>query len=318
MKTYAPDYYGEFKCIASECRHNCCIGWEIDIDRHTLEYYRSIGGRLGERLKQSISKDECPHFILGKDERCPFLGRDNLCDIIRELGEDALCDICSDHPRYRSFFASREEIGTGLACEASARLIVTKEKKTVLIPIEDDNTAMEMEDIPAEESEFFALRNSAFDILSDRTKGIGERLSAFLELCGSRQTDINAANYLPILSKLECMQKEWQELLCDISECDFPMELPRCFDTPFEQLAIYFVFRHLSKSLDGYDLGSVAAFCVFSTKMIMLLCAYHLYTYGELTFDDIAEAARMFSCEIEYSEENTDTLIDTDICGRRA
>ena len=27
-----PDYYPEFRCSASACKHNCCIGWEIDID----------------------------------------------------------------------------------------------------------------------------------------------------------------------------------------------------------------------------------------------------------------------------------------------
>ena len=42
MKTVAPDYYPNFKCIASECRHNCCIGWEIDIDEDTFEYYKGL------------------------------------------------------------------------------------------------------------------------------------------------------------------------------------------------------------------------------------------------------------------------------------
>mgnify|MGYP006874698003 CR=1 FL=1 len=32
-----PDYYKEFKCIAGECRHSCCIGWEIDIDEETYK-----------------------------------------------------------------------------------------------------------------------------------------------------------------------------------------------------------------------------------------------------------------------------------------
>ena len=27
-----PDYYKEFQCIADQCEHSCCIGWEIDVD----------------------------------------------------------------------------------------------------------------------------------------------------------------------------------------------------------------------------------------------------------------------------------------------
>ena len=33
MKTYAPKYYQQFHCIADKCKHSCCIGWEIDIDK---------------------------------------------------------------------------------------------------------------------------------------------------------------------------------------------------------------------------------------------------------------------------------------------
>ena len=35
MQNAYPDYYPLFHCIADRCRHNCCIGWEIDIDSRT-------------------------------------------------------------------------------------------------------------------------------------------------------------------------------------------------------------------------------------------------------------------------------------------
>ena len=60
-----PDYYKKFKCIKSECRHNCCIGWEIDIDPDTYSFYRSVGNIFDE----NISTDGEPHFILGENER---------------------------------------------------------------------------------------------------------------------------------------------------------------------------------------------------------------------------------------------------------
>ena len=37
MKITAPDYYSQFKCIADQCRHTCCVGWEIEVDDEGLE-----------------------------------------------------------------------------------------------------------------------------------------------------------------------------------------------------------------------------------------------------------------------------------------
>ena len=50
MQNAYPDYYPLFHCIADRCRHNCCIGWEIDVDGDSLAAYDQIGGEMGERL----------------------------------------------------------------------------------------------------------------------------------------------------------------------------------------------------------------------------------------------------------------------------
>ena len=39
-----PAYYEEFQCVADACRHNCCIGWKIDIDEETAARYQKIPG----------------------------------------------------------------------------------------------------------------------------------------------------------------------------------------------------------------------------------------------------------------------------------
>ena len=103
MLTVYPDYYPTFRCIAGACKHSCCIGWEIDIDEESLARYKAMPGPLGERLRNHISADDPPHFVLGEGERCPFLNERNLCDLILEGGEGLLCQICDDHPRFRNF-----------------------------------------------------------------------------------------------------------------------------------------------------------------------------------------------------------------------
>ena len=54
-----PSYYKTFQCIADKCEHSCCIGWEIDIDEDSYDYYMGIEGAFGERLKeQTVTEDE--------------------------------------------------------------------------------------------------------------------------------------------------------------------------------------------------------------------------------------------------------------------
>ena len=51
MESFVPDYYSKFRCTAERCEHNCCIGWEIDIDEDSLSGYRQVKGEMGERLR---------------------------------------------------------------------------------------------------------------------------------------------------------------------------------------------------------------------------------------------------------------------------
>lgn len=51
MKSKVPDYYEEFHCIASECKHSCCIGWEIDVDIQTYRNYCNMNFRKKWKLK---------------------------------------------------------------------------------------------------------------------------------------------------------------------------------------------------------------------------------------------------------------------------
>ena len=124
MKLYAPHYYKNFKCIADRCRHSCCIGWEIDIDETSAARYATLTEGYGETVRASM-EGEPPHFRLGADERCPHLAENGLCNIISELGEEFLCDICREHPRFYNYANGRCEVGLGMACEEACRLILT-------------------------------------------------------------------------------------------------------------------------------------------------------------------------------------------------
>jgi len=125
MKIVKPDFYDHFHCLADRCHHSCCIGWEIDVDEESLSRYRKVTGAMGDLLQQHICCAEQPHFILGEGERCPFLEEDGLCKLIKELGEESLCDICREHPRFYNCFDQREEPVIILAVAPDHYLITT-------------------------------------------------------------------------------------------------------------------------------------------------------------------------------------------------
>ena len=124
-----PDFYDSFHCIGGKCPDNCCIGWELDIDDDTYEYYRSVKGPFGDRLRANMSgaekssESESVSFRLEVDGRCPFLNSENLCDICLELGPDALCRICTDYPRYSFEWGDAIEKSLTLSCPEAGRLL---------------------------------------------------------------------------------------------------------------------------------------------------------------------------------------------------
>ena len=146
MNIYVPEYYAAFRCTASKCAHTCCAGWEIDIDDGSLARYDRLPGDFGDEVRRCIDRDGTPHFMLTGDERCPLLTDDNLCRLILRQGEDALCQICADHPRFRNFFSCRVEMGLGLVCEEAARIILSWPRPLRLVRLEGDAAEAPTED----------------------------------------------------------------------------------------------------------------------------------------------------------------------------
>lgn len=292
MKLYAPDYYKQFKCIAHECTHSCCVGWEIEVDEHSLNYYRSITGDFGKKLNENIMcEDNSSVFRLGKNERCPFLNKNNLCDIIINLGEDKLCQICTDHPRFRNFYTARTEIGLGLTCEAAAEIILSKETKTSLIQLNETGLTS---DLTESELYFFEIRNKLFEIVQDRSKSFKER---FLELCSAAEISLpqlTAVQWAKELLTLEQLSDEWTSFLKSISDNETTNLKPS--DTQLEQLIVYFIFRHTTPD----TISNGLRFALVATDIITKLSPYS---------DSFIDLCRMFSSEIEYSEENTDYIM---------
>ena len=97
-------------------------------------------GELGEEIRKNIQKTGgVSHFSM-KNGRCAFLCEDNLCRIIKELGDGGLCHICREHPRFYSYLSGVTLGGVGMSCEAAAELILKQEWPSLygdIIPLLD-------------------------------------------------------------------------------------------------------------------------------------------------------------------------------------
>ncbi len=290
MLTITPNYYNDFKCIANKCKHSCCIGWEIDIDASTLEKYNNLKVGFADVLKSNIEFNEIPHFRLDQNEHCPFLSKNGLCDIITNLGEDMLCQICSDHPRFRNFYEEYQEIGLGLCCEAAAEIILTNKEKAKL------NLTDKTKEIP-----IIKFREKLFNIIQDRNFSIDERINNMLTFIDEQLPD--NTDWYNIFNSLEKMDKSWDQYLLRIKNGIDPTATDNSLDTAYEQLVVYLIFRHFLDSQYDDMIKERVLFTALIYKIIKKMNSTN-------TLEELIEIARLFSCEIEYSDENINTLLE--------
>ncbi len=303
MSIITPHYYKQFKCIANRCEHSCCIGWEIDVDNDTYETYCRMPGEFGDRLRMAISAETPHQFLLEKGERCPFLNEKNLCEIILNAGEDALCQICTDHPRFRTFYENDTEIGLGLCCEEAVRLILNETEPFHLIASGERSPT-------AKEAKRLSLREKFFDRISDRSKPIRKRLYQLMCFSDGFHRHKTVEAWADIYLQLEYMDNQWKKEFEKLSRVKTPLwkvEIP--FELAAEQLLCYFLYRYFCNVQEDFDLQKRIGFCALNVGMIFALFSVREINPSKTPMEELSELVRNYSSEIEYSEENVETLL---------
>ena len=299
MKLRLPEYFVDFACIGGKCTDSCCVGWELDIDEDTFEYYRTVPGPFGERLRLSMSEEneargsgdesgvfgsEGDHtFRLRVDGRCPFLNKENLCDIVLNLGPEALCTVCSEYPRYTFQLGSTIEKSLTLSCPEVGRLIFTMIRPMGFTETElgDELLGNPDEEPFTDDEETFcrgiaAVRDRAIALLSERPRPLPERIGRFYSFCIAAQQYLNehddplipaagitfdetssvGPDFLPegfpdfserlaILRELEVLDERWTHALAGLSAMENE-------DSYEERLRAYQAFRSCDP-LDDYE-----------------------------------------------------------------
>lgn len=306
MKIVYPDLFNKFHCIASACSDSCCIGWEVDIDPFTMSIYENAEGEFGRRLRANIAHDDCDHFIL-KGERCPFLNEKNLCDIFINMGEDALCDICSDHPRFYEWFGDRTEKGLGLCCEEVCRLLFEREDKLCFVTEENDEEA---EDVVLDKEfydELLEARKTIFDLLQNRNFPIKERA---LKLLDSTEEDDGKAALEAILDfyfSLESIDESWKKSLrwaCEHAEMLPDTDASSLNEVHYEHFLVYLIYRYYMKAVFDENVWEKLALTASAVVALRAVDLATILRKGDFTFADRVTNAKGFSKDVEYSGDN--------------
>jgi len=296
MKLYAPTYYQNFTCIADKCRHSCCIGWEIDVDDHTMQVYNTLTEGYGQIIKDSIDLEDTPHFRLCEGDRCPHLDEAGLCRIITNLGEGYLCHICREHPRFYNDTNYGKEVGLGMACEEACRLILSTENYEDMIELGEIDGQVDPID-------FDALHHRAqiYAILSDCSLLYTERLRMIADACGVSLSVKSDGEWRELLDSLEYLDEAHRALfsvyLSDSST-------PKALEKYLERGLAYFIYRHGAAAWDKEDFRRAMGLALFCERLIASVANAE----GVCDLAGLIEVARVVSEELEYSEENTEEI----------
>lgn len=200
-------YYNEFKCIGGACEDSCCDNWEIDLDDGSLKLYMSQKGEFGKRLKKCTRvKDK--QFILN-GTRCPFHNDDDLCDIFIEMGEEALCQTCTNFPRHIEEFDDLKEVSLTMSCPEASRIMLAKKDKMTFTCKEGRDSDYGLKEMkPVSRFAFwkrghenkldkplfdklYEARELIYDMLQDRTKWVPLRAACILSFAKELQDCID-------------------------------------------------------------------------------------------------------------------------------
>ncbi len=288
-----PRYYLDFKCIADRCRHSCCVGWEIDVDEHTLARYRALPCESGAEITQSIEEnEEGAHFRLCEGERCPHLTDKGLCRIITALGEGYLCDICREHPRFYHEIGGVWECGLGCACEEAARLVLAAEDYADFVEIEDGDEAFTTE--TGGDFDAFAHRAALYAALQKKGIPLAARLAEIEKAYGLDVT-LSSEAHQGLFEGLEYLNEAHRALFACACAAEFAPE--GALSRACERFFAYLIFRHASPAEDAAEFAVAVSLAHTLTRLF-----YALVKRCEWPAE---ECARVISEELEYSEQNT-------------
>ena len=147
-----------------------------------------------------------------------------------------------------------------------------------------------------------------FEIIQDRRFTIDERVEKIISEYRIHIPQKSISEWAEFYLSLEQLDPVWAKKLNRLKKSDGFFKNPsynKKNEIAFEQLAVYFLLRHLADGIYDGSLYSRIAFAILSLYMIREI----YLSENNDSISDLIEIARLYSSEIEYSDENIEKLI---------
>ena len=378
IKLRTPGYYKNFHCISSECKDNCCVGgWQIDIDEETAEYYSTVNGDFGKKLRDNIDYDNLCFKL--KDGKCPFLDNNNLCGIYKELGEEHIGIVCDQFPRFTEYFGNVKERGIGLACEEAAKIILTDRSNFSYSETDTDEDVFDDSEFDSSLADMLMLLRDEFMYVIEKTDyTFNQKMIIIINMAADFQNHINNNDYNSMNKlykkikqhdfntcfisdfrqisfneleqnmasvwyaylELETLGDEWPDFTDKIMDFLHPensnasennehesrkIQYNQAFEeytkylnsyyaentAELENILKYYIFRYLLKASYDHDLFGKIQLAAANIAILRDMEIYRFIQNGnKFSSDDRMDIIHIFSREVEYSEDNLETLAE--------
>ena len=193
-------------------------------------------------------------------------------------------------------------MGLGLCCEEAVRLTLTDTRHFELVKIGENND----EEYVPNESNFDAIsaRDGVISFIESEKCSFFEKLSR-IEKRYEIKTDFKTnTEWLEYLFSLEILDIEWQKILKSAENTEQKYDYTK-FNSIFEGFFKYLVYRHVSIAESENSFSGRLAFATLGVKVVGYLAARE----ENLTEARLFDIIRLYSSEIEYSEQNTADII---------
>ena len=287
-----PKYYDDFRCLAGSCPDSCCKEWDVWVDDASAEFYRSLPGPLGDRLREVLVDEEGGVVMQIIDGRCPMWRQDGLCRIQAELGQQALCQVCGSFPRISHDYGDFIEHQLELSCPEAARLILSSPIEPPEQWEEEGGEAPEYD--PDEMEQMAALRENLLEILADPRRTAPQALLDCLETVFGPLPQDGTGDIRSLAEaflRLETLTEIWPRRLREAAI--------RPLDERVRPMAAYLLRRYWFQEI-GLGLPDAEGKILFIVASCLMVNALG---------GDFVETAQLFSKEIENSDCNPEHLI---------
>lgn len=157
------DLFNDFECIADSCPNTCCAGWKIIIDNETYQKMKEKEEELGIPVEKWLTKTEDYAIVKLENGRCCMLNKDNLCNVVLNLGSDYLSNTCTQYPRIFSQYGNVTEATLTTSCpEIILKLMKKASIQFDLVEISTDSVLYEHSQLYLFES---AVRSNIINLL---------------------------------------------------------------------------------------------------------------------------------------------------------